>query len=126
MACLVVVEGPATGTLFGLFAHKLVDVGRDEECTFQIIDPLISRHHLQIRAESDGKHVAIDLRSANGVQINGVDMVVETLLKAGDEIVIGNSRIVYSTTDYPDAKSAMIGVRSGRQYRASTMMRPPS
>ena len=123
MACLVVVEGPATGALFALSAHNLVDVGRDEECTFQIIDPLMSRHHLQVRAEGGGKHVAIDARSANGVLINGVRMVNETPLKNGDEITLGATRIVYSERDYPDAQSAMIGVRPGRQYKASTIMR---
>ena len=125
MACLVVVEGPATGAHFALSAHNLVDIGRDEECTFQIIDPLISRHHLQVRAIGDEKHAAIDVRSANGVLVNGVQIVAETPLKAGDEITIGATRIVYSETDYPDAQSAMIGVRPGWQYKASTMMRPP-
>lgn len=125
MACLVVVEGPAAGALFALAANNLVAIGRDEECTFQIIDPLISRQHLQIRATGDGKHVAIDARSANGVHINGVRMVSETPLKNGDEITLGATRIVYSNTDYPDAQTAMIGVRPGRQYKASTIMRPP-
>ena len=124
MACLVVVEGPATGAHFALAAHNLVDIGRDEECTFQIIDPLISRHHLQLRADVDGKHVAIDARSANGVLVNGVRIVNEMPLNDGDEITLGASRIIYSDTDYPDAQSAMIGVRPGRQYKASTIMRP--
>ncbi len=123
MACLVVTEGPATGALFALSAHNLVDIGRDEECTFQIIDPLISRHHLQVRAEGNGKHVAIDAGSANGVLINGVRIVNATPLKNGDEITLGATRVIYSDADYPDAQSAMIGVRPGRQYKASTIMR---
>lgn len=124
MACLVVVEGPATGAHFALSAHRLVEIGRDEQCTFQIIDPMVSRDHLQIRADGDGKHVAIDAGSANGVLVNGVRMVDETPLKHGDEITIGGTTIVYSDTDYPDAQRAMIGVRPGLQYKASTIMRP--
>ncbi|MBC8108669.1 MAG: FHA domain-containing protein [Anaerolineae bacterium] len=123
MACLVVVEGPATGAHFALSAHRLVEIGRDEQCTFQIIDPLVSRDHLRIRADGDGKHVAIDAGSANGVLINGVRMVGETALQNGDEITVGATQIVYSDTNYPDAQSAMIGVRPGRQYKASTVIR---
>lgn len=125
MACLVVVEGPATGAHFALSAHRLVDIGRDEECTFQIIDPLISRHHLQVRSDGNGKHVAIDSRSVNGVLVNGIRLIDEVPLNSGDEITIGATRIIYSDTDYPDAQSAMIGVRPGLQYKASTMMRAP-
>lgn len=123
MACLVVVEGPATGVLFALSTHRLVDIGRDEECTFQIIDPLISRHHLQIRASGDGKHLAKDAGSANGVLVNAAPMVGETPLDNRDEITIGGTTIVYSDTDYPDAQSAILGVRPGRQYQASTIKR---
>ncbi|CAN5403356.1 hypothetical protein BH09PLA1_BH09PLA1_09380 [soil metagenome] len=125
MACLVIVEGPATGALFGLRSYKLVDVGRDEECTFQVIDPLVSRHHLQIRAGSDGKHIVADSGSANGMLVNGAPVAGEVPLKDGDEIKIGATKIVYSETDYPDAQSAIIGVRPGRQYKASTI-KPPN
>jgi pSer/pThr/pTyr-binding forkhead associated (FHA) protein len=123
MACLIVVEGSATGALFSLAAYRLVDIGRDEECTFQIVDPQISRHHLQIRADGNGRHVAIDSRSANGVLVNVDKILNEMPLKSGDEITIGTTRIVYSETDYPDAQSAIIGVRPGRQFKASTIKR---
>jgi pSer/pThr/pTyr-binding forkhead associated (FHA) protein len=121
MACLVIVEGPATGVHFALAAHKLVDVGRDEECTFQIVDPLVSRHHLQVRAANDGAHVLLDSGSANSVMVNAVRIVAETVLKDGDEIKVGSTKIIYTTTDYPDAKSAIVGVRPGRQWTARTM-----
>lgn len=124
MACLVIVDGPATGAHFALAAHRLVEIGRDEQCTFQIIDPLISRVQLRIRADEDGTHIAIDARSANGVLINGARLVDERPLHDGDEIALGATKIIYSDTDYPDAQSAMIDVRPGRQYKRSTVVRP--
>lgn len=123
MACMVVIEGPATGQHFALAQHKLVAIGRDDECTFQIVDPLISRRHLQIRMDEDGRHVAADYRSANGVIVNGSKLVGDRLLHNGDEITIGGSRIAYSTDDYADAESAMAGVRKKGEWKRSTIMR---
>lgn len=116
MACLVIVEGPATGSHFALKSHKVIDVGRDEECTFQVVDPEVSRHHLQIRAGDNGSHGVADNRSANGVMVNGVRIQGEMPLKDGDEIAFGATKVIYSTRDYPDAQSAIVGVREGRQW----------
>lgn len=121
MACLVIVEGPATGAMFALKTHKLVDVGRDEDCTFQIVDPQVSRHHLLVRGVENGMHVVADSGSANGVLVNAVRIVGEQPLKDGDEIRIGATRLIYSAKDYPDAKSAIVGVRPGREWTAKTM-----
>lgn len=122
MACLVVIDGPAAGTHFALAAQPLVTVGRDEDCTFQIIDAQISRHHLQIRLEKNGQHIAADYRSANGVIINGHKIVGDKPLIDGDELRMGRSRVVYSTTDYPDAQTAMNN-RKGDQWKRSTIVR---
>lgn len=124
MACLVIVEGPATGVHFALGSHKVVDVGRDEECTFQIVDPRVSRHHLQVRAADDGVHLVADCGSANGATLNAIRIVAEVPLKDGDEIRMGSTKLVYSTTDYPNAQSAMVGVRQGRQWTARTIQHP--
>ena len=123
MACLVIVDGPAQGKHFALGEHRLVGIGRDEECTFQVVDPLISRRHLQIRLDERGQHIAADYRSANGVIINGVKIVTDAPLKHGDEIAIGGSRIVYSAEDYPDAHSAMEGLRKKGEWKRSTLLK---
>lgn len=122
MACLVVIDGPASGTHFALGEHGVVTVGRDEECTFQIIDPQMSRRHLQIRRGSDGRHIAADYRSANGIKLNGVTIINEAPLNDGDELMLGLSRVVYSTTDYDDAEHAMIS-RKGNQWMRTTLVR---
>lgn len=121
MACLIVVEGPAVGQHFALEQHPVVAIGRDEECTFQIVDPLISRQHLQIRVGGTG-HLASDYRSANGVFINEKRVVGDVALADGDTIRIGGSTIVYSKMDYPTAEAAMKAVHQRGEWKRSTMI----
>ena len=123
MACLVVIEGPSAERFFALEEHQLVSVGRDEECTFQIVDPLVSRRHFQVERDADGNHVVRDYRSANGVIVNNSSVLVDTLLRDGDVIRIGKTAIAYSVTDYPDAESAHNAIRAMGEWRRDTLMR---
>jgi len=105
MAALVVTEGPAKGQKFALAGCRLAMVGRDAGCSFQIVDPELSRFHLQIRyAEDQDRHFAIDFQSKNGVMVNGRKIEAETLLHDRDVIAIGSTTIVYSTDDALDAQ----------------------
>ena len=64
-AALVVVEGPGQGAHYAL-VEPLVSIGRDDTCTVQVLDPQVSRKHLQIRLDPAlGKHVAAELADAN-------------------------------------------------------------
>ena len=105
MATLVIVGGPAEGEQFALEKHRLVMIGRDEQCSFQIVDSQMSRRHLQIRL-SDGEdaHFAVDFGSHNGVLVNGRQIAAETLLADGDLIELGATKIMYSRDDAPDAQ----------------------
>lgn len=104
MASLFVTEGPASGKQFALGNHRLVMIGRDAACSFQIVDDQLSRMHLQIKFnENDSRHFATDFDSHNGVYINGSRISGETALAEGDTIRVGSSTIVYSTEDLPDA-----------------------
>jgi len=123
MACLVIIEGPSAERFFALEEHQLVSVGRDEECTFQIVDPLVSRRHLQVERDDDGNHTLRDYRSANGVMLNNSSVMVDTMLRDGDVIRIGNTAIAYSATDYPDAESAHTAIRAKGEWRRDTLVR---
>lgn len=104
MASLIVTDGPEKGKSFALGQANLVMVGRDRRCTFQVLDPRLSRTHLQIKWLADvNKHAAIDAESANGVFVNGTRITAETPLATGDTIRIGDTVIVYSAED--DAKA---------------------
>ena len=123
MAALIIIDGPAEGQKFALEEHGLVMVGRDHNCTFQILDPQISRRHLQIKrdAKADG-HLAIDFESANGVLVNGKRITEETLLSDGDVMRIGNTSIVYSVEDAPDAQTITQLLRKHYQGRFDTQV----
>jgi pSer/pThr/pTyr-binding forkhead associated (FHA) protein len=126
MASLVFTEGPRTGTLFPLDPHRLISIGRDEECTIQVLDPLVSRHHLQVRLDpASGGHVAADYRSANGVVVNGKRIVADTRLADGDAIRIGASTIRYSSSNFPDADTAMLSLRKHGEWQRTTIVRGP-
>ena len=99
MAILFVMKGPATGQEFSLEGHRLVMIGRDARCTLQIVDPQLSRNHLQIKyVEEEKSHYAIDFQSKNGVKVNDKKIEAPTLLGDRDVIVIGDTTLVYSTS----------------------------
>jgi pSer/pThr/pTyr-binding forkhead associated (FHA) protein len=71
----------------------------------RIVDPELSRFHLQIRhAEDPDRHFAIDFQSKNGVFVNGKKIEAETVLLDNDVITIGATTIVYSLDDALDAQ----------------------
>lgn len=107
MAVLVVLDGPAKDKKFSLVGCQLAMIGRDASCTFQIVDPELSRNHMQIRfAEDEKRHFAIDFGSKNGVIINGKALERETALSDRDVIEIGKTSLAYLVDDSPDALRA--------------------
>jgi pSer/pThr/pTyr-binding forkhead associated (FHA) protein len=108
MAMLFITQGPATGQRFALEGHQLVMIGRDASCTIQIIDPQLSRCHLQVKyAPQEKRHYAIDFDSKNGVFVNGAKIAEPTALSDRDAITIGDSTIVYSADDSPFAQHVL-------------------
>lgn len=71
-------------------------IGRAPECDITLLDPNVSRRHAEIRAVDDG-FVLVDLGSTNGTRVNGVP-VSERGLRDGDELVFGNTRIVFQAS----------------------------
>lgn len=58
--------------------YRDVTVGRDESCSFQILEPLVSRRHVKFEY-ADGAWHACDLGSANGTLIDGREIDRERL-----------------------------------------------
>jgi len=115
MASLVVVEGPGEGAHFPL-TEPLVSVGRDDTCTFQILDKFVSRKHLQVRLDpAIGRHVAGDYRSAHGVIVNGKKILLDTALSDGDRIKIGNTTLMYLSQDHVDAAAALSAAKNKKK-----------
>jgi len=70
-----------------------VVIGRSEECDVVLDDPSVSAKHAWIRP-AGGRYVIIDLRSTNGVTLNG-HPVNEALLRDGDRLTFGDVAAVY-------------------------------
>lgn len=85
---MVVLVGPNQGQEFVLAGPRLV-IGRGEECEIPINHPSVSRVHAEIRSIGDGRYEIVDLGSANGVRVNGVELP-NSLLDARDVIELGD------------------------------------
>ena len=68
-------------------------LGRSRDADVQIEDPNVSRRHAELRRQGDTWMVA-DLGSTNGVKVNG-RRVEHAVLKPGDEITLGLSRLSF-------------------------------
>jgi hypothetical protein len=74
----------------------VVTIGRVPESTIVLADPNVSRNHAEVRPQGDG-YVVVDLGSTNGTRVNGV-RVSEQALRDGDEIMFGNTRVVFTAS----------------------------
>ena len=123
MASIIITSGPNEGDYYPLGKRTMV-AGRDEACPIQIVDELVSRKHLQVRFEpANGRYRALDMRSANGVFVNGRRISQETELEDGDFIEIGKSRLMFTIEDFPDRESAMAHFHKQGERGKSTLIR---
>jgi adenylate cyclase len=76
------------------FTSGEVLIGRSPECQIVLKDFGISRQHARIFVDDDGVRIT-DLKSKNGTQVNGVQ-VMEAPLKDGDKILLGKFQLVLS------------------------------
>ena len=82
---LALTDGPSI-----LLDKPIVLLGRHAECDLQLNSRKVSRRHCCVAVVRDYL-VVRDLGSTNGIRING-ERVLEGVLKAGDELTIGNFR----------------------------------
>ncbi len=92
---LRVMNGPDQGKHYRLPPDlNEVLIGRHVDCDFHINDPNISRHHALIKR--DWTEITIrDNQSKNGVVLNQQKVKTPTLLRDGDEILLGALRLTY-------------------------------
>ena len=106
MASIIIANGPREGDYYPL-GDETVVAGRDAKCPIQVVDERVSRVHLQIRRSPENRSwLASDLKSSNGVIINGRLITRETPLSHGDIIEIGGTKLVFFERDFPNRKSA--------------------
>ncbi len=79
-----------------VLSERSVVIGRAPECNIQLHDANVSRRHAEIVPRGTG-YVLVDLNSTNGVRVNGLRLA-ERVLVDGDEILIGNTRMVFEAS----------------------------
>lgn len=122
MAFLLVVSGPNEGDFHPL-AEATASIGRNEDCTVQILDAEVSRLHMHVRHDEGRRYVAVDEKSANGVFVNDKRIEGEVPLANGDIIRIGNSELIFSEQDFIDRDTALEHYRRRTEHDRGTVVR---
>src|SRR6185369_2152393 len=93
--------------LFSPFRHPLtegtISIGRASDCSIPIKDRYLSRRHAEI-ISANGAWVLKDLGSANGTYLNGNRVERDSPLRPGDRIRLGDTEIVFETTEHQTDK----------------------
>jgi len=107
MASLFIISGDQKGDYYPLGTRTYV-IGRDEALPIQVLDDSVSRKHLQIRYDKQKRQYhALDMKSKHGVSINDKKITEETALIDGDEILIGQTTLLFTEKNFEDWESAL-------------------
>jgi two-component system response regulator HydG len=120
---LRVIDGPDKGAsvvLDDTHAGRLL-VGRSPACALKLDDERVSRRHFALEVV-DSKVRLIDLGSTNGTRIDTLT-VLGAELRGGEQILLGNTRIIAERNDQPPASALVEGHRFGRTLGGSREMR---
>jgi transcriptional regulator with GAF, ATPase, and Fis domain len=96
MARLIVVDGPDLGREFDV-PMRGGGIGRGDGNLVTLGDPSVSRQHCTLELR-DGALCLVDPGSRNKTLVNGQPITVHRL-EAGDEIVVGQTRLAYLPQD---------------------------
>ncbi len=107
MASIIIVSGDQKGEFLPLGKRTGV-IGRAETLPLQILDDLVSRKHLWIHFdEGTNKYYAEDMNSKHGVFVNQRRITEKLALSDSDEILIGNTTLLFTEKDFNDRESAL-------------------
>jgi len=95
---LITVRGTSGPPVTYRFDRETVTVGRSATNDVLVRDPLLSRVHAKLRRTTGG-WVVTDCDSSNGTLLNGRHLTRDELLADGDEITVGETVLVFSSTD---------------------------
>jgi hypothetical protein len=97
-AAIVVKRGPNAGSRFTI-DRSSVSAGRDPASDIFLDDITVSRRHAEFHCEN-GRFRIVDVGSLNGIYVNR-QPVDSATLATGDEIQIGNFRLVFFADPKP-------------------------
>jgi DNA-binding CsgD family transcriptional regulator len=97
--CIEVLEGRSRGRVFELVRRQVV-IGRSPGADLHLQDAGVSRRHVKLSVLEDGSVVAVDMRSTNGMVVNG-DRLERVTLHDGDVLRLGPDALLRFTTCAP-------------------------
>ena len=129
MPSILIIDGRSRGYYFTLGRRNAV-AGRDQTCDVQIMDELVSRRHAQLRYdELHDRFFVVDLQSANGIYVNDRRVESIAVLRDGDILTLGGTKLVYATREFLDSQAAFSHFKHRGQEGKSTLiprlMQPP-
>ncbi|MBB5868613.1 S-DNA-T family DNA segregation ATPase FtsK/SpoIIIE [Allocatelliglobosispora scoriae] len=86
------VSGPTAGAEIAVGPDRTVRVGRSTEADLVLADPDVSRMHASVTVQGDTV-VFTDLDSANKLQLEDLSIVEKAVLRSGEIVQLGASRI---------------------------------
>src|SRR5687768_4248214 len=119
-AVVEVVGGPDAGRSMEVGPSGLV-VGSGSGCDVQLVDPLVSRRHLELRAEEEGVRL-LDLGSTNGTLVGGI-RVRDALITADAVVTVGKTSLAVRLSAEPLDVTVSPRTRFGDAIAHSAAMR---
>ena len=99
--CLEVLEGRKKGRVFPLERTRAYVIGRLPGAEIHIDDPGVSRRHVRLTRRVDGSIDVADMRSTNGLVVNG-QKLERTVLHDGDLLSLGPDAVLRLSYRSPD------------------------
>jgi signal transduction histidine kinase len=73
-------------------------IGRNPDCQILLTDKSVSRNHALLEIDPSGQIFLTDMQSRNGTMVNGRPIFSKAMLRANDQISVGEVRFVLSDT----------------------------
>ena len=118
-----VIEGVDKGRIFRELPIP-VTIGREEGNLLRLNDERVSRFHAKVQQE-DGDIILTDLESTNGTRVNGSPVQIRRL-RAGDQISIGRSMLLFGTLEEIAARRTAERPATKAATRTTTVTPPPA
>lgn len=121
VASILVVNGRNQGEWYTVGQRAMV-FGRDDELLAEILDPCVSRRHLEVRFDTrDQCYYAVDMNSRNGVRVNGQRIQGIKALADEDVVRIGHTLLVFTFTEFVDDRNAQAFLKQSQQKHRDTI-----
>jgi pSer/pThr/pTyr-binding forkhead associated (FHA) protein len=122
MASIIVIKGDCEWGCYPLGRRSNV-VGRDEGLPIQVLDPRVSRKHMRVGYDRRREaYTVCDLKSRNGVLVNGKRLRDESQLADNTYLTIGNTTLLFTMKDFPDHESVVLHFKKAGERTKPTVL----